>query len=174
MLWRLTEGGELPVTIRPDVIVVLIGTNNIAQNTVESIALGIQDIVDVIHRKLPNSIVLVNEVFPRYDNMVVDLSKEKSVGKLNALLKDFFVGHKSYMAGNLKDGSVSAAGTVKYLECGSLFDPTLKQHADNSDILVNVDLMPDKLHPNAVGMKKWLTECILPPALAAMQHDTSL
>lgn len=166
MLWRLTEGGELPRRIHPDVVVVLIGTNNILQNTVESIALGIQDTIDVIHKKLPKSIILVNEIFPRYDDNFVNINRTESVGRLNALLKDMFVDHKST---NLK-GDVSASGTIEYLQCGALFGPTSKQHAKDGNIQVNVDLMPDKLHPNSVGMEKWLTECILPPTLEAMKN----
>ena len=165
MLWRLTEGEELPATIHPDVVVVLIGTNNIAPNTVESIALGIQDTIDVIHKKLPHTTILVNEIFPRYDEMGVKINKTKSVEKLNVLLRDFFVDHKST---NLRRDGISASDAIQYLQCGSLFDPTPEQHADNGAILVNVDLLPDKLHPNAAGMEKWLTECVLPPALAAM------
>jgi lysophospholipase L1-like esterase len=159
LLWRLTEGGELPATIRPDVVVLLIGTNNLAQNTVESVALGIQDIVDVMHKALPKSTILLNEIFPRYDAMIVKANKTKSVSKLNAILKDYYLDHKA------------TSNSITYLQCGSMFGPTAKQHEEDRDILVNTDLMPDKLHPNAAGMKRWLGECVLPPALEAIRAN---
>jgi lysophospholipase L1-like esterase len=164
LLWRLTEGGELPASIHPDVVVVLIGTNNIHKHTVEAIALGIHENIDTIHKALPKSTILVNEIFPRHDRTAVKSNKTKSVNALNVLLKDLYVDHKA----TSPEGDVMISGSIQYLQCGSLFNPTVQQHADDENILVNVDLMPDKLHPNALGMKKWLTECVLPPALAAM------
>jgi lysophospholipase L1-like esterase len=159
LLWRLTTGRELPATLQPDVVVVLIGTNNIADDTVESIALGIKYNIDVIHKALPNATILVNEIFPRYDTAVLKKHKETSTVELNALLQDLYADHKS--ASNVEG--------IRYVHCGALFAPTPQQHALDSSTLVNIDLMPDKLHPNALGMKKWLTECILPPALKAME-----
>lgn len=167
-MWRLTEGGEVPSTIHPDVVVVLIGTNNIAQNSAESIALGIQDIVDVLQKALPSTTILVNEIFPRQDSKVVtDVGKH--IDLLNALLTDYFThdSEQNKSAGSRKHNSTDDS-FVHFLQCGQLFKPTQMQLAKDKNTLVNVDLMPDKLHPGAMGMKIWLTECILPHVLAAI------
>jgi hypothetical protein len=74
---------------------------------------------------------------------------------LNDILKGNFV----------SDNGDSASSSLRYLQCGSLFDPTSSQRARNPNITVDKDLMPDLLHTNAVGMQKWLTECIIPAAL---------
>ena len=155
LLWRLTEGGELPASLHPDVVVLLIGTNNIAHAAVEDIAHGIQNIANVIHQHSHSSTLLVNEIFPRYDDQVVKTNTVVNVRKLNDILKGIFV----------SDNGDSASSSLRYLQCGSLFDPTSSQRARNPNITVDKDLMPDLLHPNAVGMQKWLTECIIPAAL---------
>ena len=157
MLWRLTQGGESPASLRPDVVVVLIGTNNIILSSVESIALGIRGNVEVLRRAFPNATILVNEVFPRYDEGIPLHHLEPAVGRLNSLLHDHYVTHKTSEA-------------IQYLQCGHLFVPTAEQHTATADpaVLVNTDLMPDRLHPNALGMKRWLRECVVPPALAAI------
>ena len=158
LLWRLTQGGELPATVDPDFIVVLIGTNNLPHNTIESTALGIQRIVDVIHNAKPNATILLNEMFPRYDRIALRSDKASSTRQLNVILKDTFE-HPD------RDVTTAASGgEIKYLECAYLFDPTPLQRDLDKKILVNTDLMPDKLHPSSVGMAKWLTECIIPAA----------
>src|SRR5438876_9285320 len=48
VLWRITEGGEFE-TIRPKVVVLMIGTNNTGGHKAEDIAGGITEIVKTIH-----------------------------------------------------------------------------------------------------------------------------
>ena len=160
MLWRLTKGGELPLSLNPDIVVVLIGTNNIPFDPVKSIALGIDVIVSALHDILPNSKILVNEIFPRHDFLMIKTRKENAIGQLNSLLKDMYLDPTNT---DLKNFS-----SIGYLQCGSLFAP-LHQKKDNTSY-VNTFLVPDKIHPNDVGMKRWLTECVLPPALARIRR----
>lgn len=62
VLWRI-ENGELD-GINPKVVVLMIGTNNIG-NEVEEIVKGDTKIVSEIHRRLPNTKVLLLGIFPR-------------------------------------------------------------------------------------------------------------
>ncbi len=63
LLWRL-QNGELE-GISPRVAVLLIGTNNSANNTAEEIAEGIAAVCALIRERLPNTKILLQAIFPR-------------------------------------------------------------------------------------------------------------
>jgi beta-glucosidase len=62
LLWRIGRG-EL-AGIRPMVVVLLIGTNNLEEGT-EATAAGVEAVVDEIHRRLPETRVLLLGLLPR-------------------------------------------------------------------------------------------------------------
>ena len=65
MLWRL-DNGHWPANLRPEVIVLLIGTNNIgAGNTPENVALGISQIIARLQRLAPQARIVLVGVLPR-------------------------------------------------------------------------------------------------------------
>jgi len=63
VLWRLQNGNI--ENLSPKLAVLMIGTNNARSNTSEEIALGVQKIVELLRRELPEMKVLVLAIFPR-------------------------------------------------------------------------------------------------------------
>lgn len=65
MLWRL-ENGHWPANLRPQVIVLMIGTNNVGYgSTAENTAYGIGAIVAKLQQLSPNSRILLLGLLPR-------------------------------------------------------------------------------------------------------------
>jgi lysophospholipase L1-like esterase len=147
ILWRL-ENGELD-GVRPKVIVVLAGTNNIGaepggDGKVADITRGLEEIVAVCLRKVPDATIVLTAIFPRNDNLAV----LPEIARINRNLR------------------VMADGTrVRYLDItdkladaeGRLFDGMMHDR--------------DKLHPTLRAYQVWadalrpiLTELLGPPA----------
>ena len=128
VLWRITHG-ELD-GIRPKVVVVMIGTNNIGhfrEEKPEWAAAGVEKIVETIHAKLPDAKVLLLGVFPRGDK---DSPARKKVEAINRILS------------KLDDGKKTL-----YLDLSKAFL--------NADGEIPTDVMPDGLHPSAKGYEIW-------------------
>lgn len=69
MLWRL-ENGHWPAALRPQLIVLMIGTNNIGYgSTAENTAVGIGAIVAKLQQLSPNSRILLLGLLPRGTTM---------------------------------------------------------------------------------------------------------
>ncbi len=66
VLWRLQNGNI--ENISPKLAVLMIGTNNSGDNTSEEIALGIEAIVELLRKELPETKLLVLAIFPRGAN----------------------------------------------------------------------------------------------------------
>jgi lysophospholipase L1-like esterase len=131
ILWRL-DHGELE-GIRPKVVVVLVGTNNIGYDTEDQVVEGVKTVVDRVRAGLPGSKVLLLGVFPRgldRDPSQVTTAPDPRVARLNARLA------------RLEDGP-----TVKYLDVG----PAL---LDASGRLVQV-IQPDFLHLSRRAYQIW-------------------
>jgi lysophospholipase L1-like esterase len=125
VLWRV-ENGEFE-GIKPKAVVLMIGTNNsgAAENSVEQVAAGIKNIIDAIHKRTPDTKVLLLAIFPRGPGEANNpgRTKNKAVNEIIAKLHD---GKK-----------------VHYLDIGPKFlaaDGTLSK-----------EIMPDLLHLNAKG-----------------------
>ena len=134
VLWRITEGGELD-SIKPKVAVVMIGTNNTGGHTAEQIAGGIKLIVETIHKKTPDTKVLLLGVFPR--NAEPNTPARKKIAEINMTISKLDNGGK----------------TVKYLDIGEKFL--------DKDGKLPKDVMPDYLHLSAKGYEIW-AEAITP------------
>ena len=63
LLWRL-ENGEIE-NFEPDLILLLIGTNNLAKDSEEVITEGILETTRVIQRKCPQAKIVVFGLLPR-------------------------------------------------------------------------------------------------------------
>ena len=126
VLWRIANG-ELD-GIKPKVLVLMIGTNNSAQWSAEDIIKGDLKIVEEIHKKLPQTKLLLLGIFPRKPSPNDPLrAKIKTVNE--ALAK-------------LDDGK-----RTRYLDLGPKFlDPYGR---------LSPDIMLDYLHPNDAGYKIW-------------------
>jgi lysophospholipase L1-like esterase len=128
VLWRLTEGKEFD-TIKPKVVVLMIGTNNTGRDSAEQIAEGITQVVKTIHDKSPKTKVLLLGVFPR-DAKAGTANREK-IGSINKTVA------------KLDDGGK----TVKYLDIGEKF-----LEPDGS---LSPKIMPDYLHLSPRGYEIW-------------------
>lgn len=139
VLWRL-EHGNLE-NISPKLAIIMIGTNNWADNTAEEIAAGVQAIVSKIRSKCPETKILVLAIFPRadcdkqYQDKLVEASRLFSV--------------------------VAQDPLVEYLDISTVF---LNEKGE-----IPASIMPDKLHPNALGYALWAHA--LEPTLARLMGE---
>jgi lysophospholipase L1-like esterase len=128
VLWRLTHD-ELK-NVNPSLFVVMIGTNNTGHRpeTPSQTAEGIQAILKLLQNYSPSSKILLLSIFPR---------DEKPDGKLrlqndaiNAQIKAFADGDKIHWL-DMSPAFLAADGTLPK------------------------EIMPDFLHPQALGYEKW-------------------
>jgi lysophospholipase L1-like esterase len=127
VLWRI-ENGELE-GIHPKLAVLMIGTNNLGANKDEQIAEGITAIVHEIHKRQPETKVLLLGIFPR---------SQKASDPFRARIKDI-----NKVIAKLDDGGK----TVRYLDIGDKF-------VDKNGDLPK-EIMPDYLHLSKAGYKIW-------------------
>jgi lysophospholipase L1-like esterase len=126
VLWRL-QNGECK-GIKPKLVVLMIGTNNMGGNSESQIVEGITAIVKEFRTRLPGSRILLLAIFPRGEK--ADDPLRKKVNDVNREIA------------KLDDGK-----WVKYLDINGKFldaDGTLPR-----------DIMPDLVHPNAKGYQIW-------------------
>jgi len=110
ILWRITEGRNLDGT-SPEVIVLLVGINNLYQNdSPEDTAAGINAITQVLRTRQPKSKILLLGIFPSKPS--ADDPMREKIKKVNTIIKKladnrniFFldIGHVFLE----KDGSIS-------------------------------------------------------------------
>jgi len=149
ILWRL-ENGELD-DIKPKVIVLLAGTNNVggrippagADSVVDNVTKGLQAVLRVLQSKAPDATIIVTAIFPRNDNMAV----MPVIDSINANLARMADGKK-----------------IRYLNVNG-------QLAGPDGVLREGMMNADKLHPAIPGYQVWadglrplLTELLGPPS----------
>jgi len=141
VLWRLIHGGL--DAIRPQVAVVMIGTNNVNSDNPNEIFAGVRGVCNTLRGILPETKILLLAIFPRG---ATDNNWRRSVNNAaNALIAE------------LDDGD-----RIHYLDIGDAFlepDGTLPE-----------SIMPDALHPNARGYQIWAEA--MEPTLARLMGDT--
>jgi lysophospholipase L1-like esterase len=126
VLWRI-DHGELD-GIKPKVVVLMIGTNNLGTDTPAEIADGITAIVRLVREKLPETKILLLGIFPRSRN-----PNDPARIRLQAI---------NARVARLDDGK-----SVKYLDLG--------RHFLNEDGTLSPDIMPDYLHLSRRGYRIW-------------------
>lgn len=124
ILWRI-ENGEIDFEADPKVVVLLIGTNNTARNTVEEIVEAILEIICQIRKKLSRTHIIVIEIPPRGRDP--NPLREK-IAKINKLLEE----NITTTAGN--DSKVTFLCCSKSNEFVSSQDGTIS-HTDMYDYL---------------------------------------
>ncbi len=129
VLWRI-QNGELE-GIKPKACVLMIGTNNSAQDSAEGIAKGVTAIVETIRAKQPQAKILLLAVFPR---------GSKPDGQLNA--QNDKLKQVNAIIAKLDDGK-----SIFYLDIGNKF-PLIDGKLDKN-------VMPDFLHLSAAGYQIW-------------------
>ena len=116
--------------LKPKVVVLMIGTNNIGHNPADKpewAAAGVKKIVETVHQKLPDTKVLLLATFPRNGK---DSPFRKAVEGINAIIC------------KLDNGT-----TTRFLDLTPKF-------LDASGEIPK-DIMPDGLHPNTQGYQIW-------------------
>jgi lysophospholipase L1-like esterase len=134
VLWRM-QNGELD-GIKPKLAVLMIGTNNLGSNSDEEIVDGIKAIVAELHKRTPETKLLLLGIFPRA--MKADDPNRARIKHINSIIA------------GLDDGGK----TINYLDIGDKFleaDGTLPK-----------SIMPDALHPNAKGYEIWADAIAMP------------
>ena len=125
VLWRV-RNGELDGT-NARVVVLMVGTNNLASATPENVARGVAAVVDTVREKLPRAVIVLNAILPR--GTPGDPARAK-LADVNARLAP------------LADGT-----HVRWLDAGAGFV--------GPDGTIDPALMPDKLHPSPAGYEVW-------------------
>ena len=125
VLWR-ARNGELDGT-GARVVVLMVGTNNLASATPENVARGVAAIVDTVRAKLPDATVILNALLPRGTARDPVRAKTADVNARIALLAD--------------------GVHVRWLDASAGFI--------GADDAIPAELMPDKLHPSAAGYDVW-------------------
>jgi beta-glucosidase len=131
VLWRL-DNGEVD-DLKPKVVVLMIGTNNIGRNSDREVVKGVTAVVERLRAKLPGAKVLLLGIFPRGENVDRALKEapvDARVSKINAALA------------KLDDDK-----TVEYLDIGNVLL--------NEKGQVTRSIMPDHLHLNRKGYRTW-------------------
>ena len=126
VLWRLSQGQV--DGLHPKLILLMIGTNNLASNTVQQIAEAIGAIIAEYRKRCPDSVILVQGIFPR-GQMPSDPARAKIKG-INEIIA------------RLADGK-----KVVYLDFGDKFL--------NADGSMSPEIMDDFLHPTPKGYEIW-------------------
>ncbi|HEV2841106.1 MAG TPA: GDSL-type esterase/lipase family protein [Chthoniobacterales bacterium] len=140
LLWRL-EQGELDA-ISPKVVVVLVGTNNVfyfPDEKPEWTVRGIERVVALIRKRVPESKVLLFGIFPRDEK---NGRVRRTIAAINHELK------------RLDDGA-----HIRFADIGAEFL--------DGDGNISPDIMPDQVHLSAKGYDLWYRslESILPAML---------
>jgi lysophospholipase L1-like esterase len=139
VVWRI-ENGELDGA-KPKVVVLMLGTNNSAQNTAAEIAAADKKIVEMIRAKIPTAKVLVLAVFPRGARKDARGKIPQNVIEEAAKRMEVIKGVNAELA-KLDDGK-----NVRFLDINHVF---LGQ-----DGQIPWSIMPDQLHPTAAGYQLW-------------------
>jgi beta-glucosidase len=136
VLWRVQHGELDGANAR--VVVLMIGTNNLATATPDDVARGVAEIVGVIRTKLPDATIVLNALLPR--------------GKPTDAVRPKLAAVNARIAA-LADGT-----HVRWLDAGPAFV--------DADGTIRTELMPDRLHPSPLGYEAWAS--VLRPVLGEL------
>jgi lysophospholipase L1-like esterase len=150
LLWRI-QNGELPVRLNPSVFWLLIGTNDIGNTwcSPELVVIGIIRIVEEIRSKKPAATVVVNALLPRsfHKNGYV----AKGDGFKVSVWEDLkVINDELKLYANYRD-------RVEFFETSVFFKDS---KALTSKLQIDHELMPDYLHPSAMGYLQWGEEIV--------------
>jgi lysophospholipase L1-like esterase len=126
LLWRLSQGQMNG--IRPKLILLMIGTNNIERNTDQEIAEGNKAIVDEYRKQCPDAVILLQGIFPR-GRLASDPVRAR-IKAINKILATYADGKK-----------------VHFVDLGDKF-----LQPDGS---ISAKIMRDFAHPNERGYRIW-------------------
>lgn len=145
ILWNL-QNGELNQKSSPKVAMLLIGTNNLDDqhypkiHTAEEVLAGTKAIVDLIKLRHPTTKILILRIFicgGPGDQTPYHRKYNRSAKAMEATLR------AGELTRQLADGK-----QVFWLDVNPVFL--------RPDGAINTDLMPDLIHPNALGAEAWV------------------
>jgi lysophospholipase L1-like esterase len=171
VLWRLDNGNI--DGIHPKLTVIMIGTNNSNgnDNTAEEIADGIKAIVKEVHEKLPETKILLLDIFPRGPTTDEQLTKiitrngqrEVDPGELPAKIA---AARENTMKQREKNAKASQLAS-EIADNNMIFYMDIGQKFFDADGTLSPNIMPDYLHPNDKGYEIW-AEAIEPKVVELM------
>ena len=126
VIWRLQNGNIKGIS--PKLAVIMIGTNNSGSNTPEEIAEGVEAIVTLLRKDLPETKVLILAIFSRGPNN--DDPRRQVNEKTNAIIEKLADNKMVYFL-NINDKFLQDDGTLPKA------------------------IMPDLLHPKEKGYGIW-------------------
>lgn len=150
LIWNI-ENGELEGQ-SPKVLVLEIGTNNIdeknypTRHTAAQLAGGIEAIVKLVRKKLPQTKIIILRCFPG------------AYGGPNPTSHRAILERASDIAAKLADGK-----DIFYCDVNHVFI--------NFDGSIDKDMMPDYLHPSPAGARRWAQA--MEPLLSSLMGDQS-
>ncbi len=147
LLWRL-QHGEL-AALNPKVVVLLIGTNNLDQNTPEEVAQGIGAVVDFLLDRLPETQILLLGLFPRGTSTI----KERPTDDVDPRIAEV----------NQRLARLGQQDRVTFLDFGDRFLNEAGQ--------IPRQIMPDFLHLSRQGYAIWAEA--LEPTLARLLDEAA-
>jgi lysophospholipase L1-like esterase len=161
VLWRI-QNGELPNSLHPKVIWLLLGTNDFGNSwcSPELVLIGILHVVEEIWIRKPNSIIVIHAILPR------TFSHKGYVMRGQTSPLPSFVGNtkqlpslwRDIVAVNEELRRYSAEReNVEYVETKLFF---VDSSASPQDLRINSSLMPDYLHPSVEGYERWGEEIV--------------
>jgi hypothetical protein len=157
VLWRVitaNENGHVPgggefEVLRPKVVVLLIGTNNLgAGMNPPLIAAAIDKLTTVLAGESKATEVVVLPLLARGHGG--RQASQPRVAEINRLLRGLLSPKV------LISGAGSTAARVTVSECGGMLVTDATRSRPEPDWVVNRTLLPDGLHPGAAGAKVWL------------------
>eukprot|EP00038_Savillea_parva_P030503 m.78140 g.78140 ORF g.78140 m.78140 type:complete len:367 (-) comp9199_c0_seq1:1248-2348(-) len=147
---RVPGGGEFD-TLRPAVVVVLIGTNNLAAGMAPAtVAAGVYKLVLALKRHSLATEIVAVPLLPRWANHG-DVNMPAHVAEVNRQLRQLLspkIIHED-----------TPTTTVTISACGHTLASKDSQRRPEPDWIVDRQLMPDGLHPGAAGARVWL-DCL--------------
>jgi lysophospholipase L1-like esterase len=134
VLWRVQNGELDPHLIRPRLIVLLVGINNLqAGDSPEAVTAGVRAVLQEIRFRQPSARILLLGIFPSGPKAN---SLRSAIAQTNRLLADL------------------TTEEVSFLDLGAIFLCT--------DESIDLGLLPDEVHPSPTGYQRW-GEAMLSP-----------
>lgn len=149
VLWRITNG-ELD-HITPQVVVLMLGTNNTYWHSIDEIYSGLHEVIRVIQEKLPETKILLLGIFPRGPRTKDQPPLRTSEARM------FIIRGVNAKLATLDDGD-----RIRYLN--------INEHFLGNDGTIPDIVMPDQLHPDAVGYQIWADA--MQPLLTEMMGES--
>jgi len=149
LLYRI-QNGEMPNDLNPKIWMVLIGINDMKGKNCseEAVIMSIARIVQEIRFRKPDATVLINAILPSGQGRSMKLGGLwHAIKRVNKELLKFSAKHDK----------------VRFVDMGKIFIDS-----DSNGSMLSSELMPDALHPNALGYQM-LGESIQKEALSILR-----